>query len=98
MNSDLMFAIYIMLCGVILMTVEKSLKRTLGPLRTWGLGALLLFIIVLMFLWQGEPFSPDAPLGPWLPFVFYPITFLAVFICSDYIRYYVPRILRKGRT
>lgn len=98
MNSDLVFYIYIVFCGVVVVgPVEERLRRILGPIITWGLGALLLFIIVVMFLWQGDLFSENAPLGPWMRFVFSPLIFLDAAICSDCIRYYVPRIFRKGR-
>jgi len=95
MNSDLAVTLYIIFWGLISETIEKRLKCLLGPRQTWGVGVLLLLIIIVMFFWQGNPFSENASLGPWLRFVSFPISMLAVTICSDCIRYYISRFFHK---
>jgi len=96
MNWDLLFYIYTVIWVMIGWPVERALKRVLKPTTVWGLGALLLLLNLLVFLWQGNWFPRADSIGPILPFVLYPTLILGLLSCYDGISYYVSRLSKRA--
>lgn len=97
MNWDLLFYIYTVFWVMIGWPVERGLKRVLKPAGVWGLGAVLLPLNLLIFLWQGNWFARDdpTPSGLVLRFVLCPTLILGLLSCYDGVSYYVSWFRKK---
>jgi hypothetical protein len=93
MNWNILLYIYYTIWVFIGWSVVKYLKRVLKPSIVWGLGALLLFLHLLVFRWQGNWLGTNAPIN----LVLYPTLILGLLSCYDGISHYVSRLLEKKK-